>query len=355
MINVAGICEEGKRRTVAARSRTRVAPCLQIKTGAKALVRIQRAQDIATTFRHRRLFMRTLLIVTLLALAFGGIARADEAPTTPPAAEVEPTAIYGVFGDSLGDGVWAGLYGLLRRHPEIGLLRRSKVGAGLTRPDYAAWIADLPKQIEAGGITVAVVMFGTNDQQGLRDETRKGHAFGSPGWKAVYAARMDAVLGVFRAHSVDTVWVGLPIMRKDEANSAAETLNTLFSEGAARAGIPFVPTIEDFKGPDGMFAVSLPDATQRQRIVRADDGVHFTIYGYELIAGKILSAIRQSFPDAAPSNTPGGLRPAPSAQDAIPVPVRRPAPAPVPPLPDPSLGTATGTLYIDSTGAVRAD
>lgn len=267
--------------------------------------------------------MRILLIVTLLAVTFGGFGRSDGAaraaePQAPGVQDAAPTAVYGVFGDSLGDGVWAGLYGLLRRHPEIVLQRRAKVGAGLTRPDYAAWIADLPKQIEAGGVTVAIVMFGTNDQQGLRDENRKGHAFGSPGWKTAYSARIDAVLGVFREHSVDTVWVGLPVMRKDESNVAAETLNALFAAGAERAGIPFVPTIEDFKGPDGQFAISLPDPTQRQRLVRAEDGVHFTIYGYELIAAKVLAAVRDNFPSSAPRISPTTARPETDPARALP-------------------------------------
>src|SRR5579863_3163670 len=120
-----------------------------------------------------------------------------------------------VYGDSLGDGAWSGLYQILRSDATIHVTRHSKVGSGLTRGDYAAWFADFKAELDESKPDVAVVMFGGNDQQSLRDENHKGYLFPTDAWKAVYAGRVDAVMGELESRQILTVWVGLPIMRKD--------------------------------------------------------------------------------------------------------------------------------------------
>src|ERR1700728_1212986 len=97
----------------------------------------------------------------------GGVAiAADPSPTSG--------ANIGVFGDSLGAGVWSGLYVVLKKHPEDHLFQYAKVGAGLTRPDYFAWFGDFTQKLESDHLTMAVIMFGANDQQSPRDENQKG-------------------------------------------------------------------------------------------------------------------------------------------------------------------------------------
>jgi hypothetical protein len=197
----------------------------------------------------------------------------------------------GIFGDSLGDGVWSGLYSLLRKQPDDKLFRYSKVGSGLTRPDYPAWIAELPKSLEVDRITIAVVMVGANDLQSVRDENRKGFLFGTPGWKQVYQARIQKMLDAFAARDIRVVWLGLPIMRKDESNQGSQVLNEVFAAAIKGKNATFVPLIDDFKDADGAFATHLPDSAGKPRQVRIEDGVHFTHAGYEMIAAKVINAL----------------------------------------------------------------
>jgi hypothetical protein len=224
-------------------------------------------------------------------------------PFAPAFADAPVTRNIGVFGDSLGDGVWSGLYTVLKSHPEEKLFRHSKVGTGLTRVDYATWFADLTTALDNDHIDIAVVMVGANDQQSIRDDNHKGYLFQSEGWTRTYTARVDAILAEFARRKVTAIWIGLPIMRKDELNTGAAFINHLLAAATSRTGAVFLPLFDDFKGPDGGFASHLPDANGRLRQVRLEDGVHFTGYGYELVAAKVYAEMDKRVPwQSAPSH-----------------------------------------------------
>ncbi len=238
--------------------------------------------------RAARLALLVALIASVVAAAAPNRAQAQD-PAPPPA----PHAwTIGVYGDSLGDGVWSGLYYVLKAHPEMRLIRRSKVGAGLTRGDYQAWLSEFRAQLDADPLSAAVVMYGGNDQQSLRDETHKGYLFETPGWRTVYAGRVHALLEEFAKRNVKVVWVGLPVMGRESLNAGATYLNGIFAEEAKATGATFLPLFDQFRGDDGDYAAWLPDAQKRSRQVRQDDGVHFTGYGYELLADKVFAQLQ---------------------------------------------------------------
>jgi hypothetical protein len=226
-------------------------------------------------------------------------AKAAAAPAKP-AAQANAPLVIDVFGDSLADGLWAGLYTTLKKHPEDKLYRHSKVGTGLTNPSFNDWIKEMASELDADHPTNVVIMFGANDEQSVRDDNHKGYNFKSEGWKSVYVGRINAILSETAKRHIATVWVGLPVMRTDEMNAGASYLDQLYSTTAAQAKVRFVPLAETFKGADGAYATHLPDASGHLHLVRADDGVHFTPYGYELIADQVYPALVSPQPDAAP-------------------------------------------------------
>ena len=222
----------------------------------------------------------------------GGVAcAADPSPSSPPPAT---GANIGVFGDSLGAGVWSGLYAVLKKHPQDHLLQYAKVGAGLTRPDYFPWFEEFTHKLDDDHITMAVIMVGANDQQSLRDESQKGFVFQSEGWKRNYTGRVDAILTELTKRKIKTVWIGIPILRKEELNKGADYLNQIFLDSAKKAGTGFLPLTDAFKGEDGGFASHLPDSAGHLKQVRADDGVHFTPWGYQLVGEKVYDALTAS-------------------------------------------------------------
>jgi hypothetical protein len=197
----------------------------------------------------------------------------------------------GVYGDSLSDGVWSGLYPIVKHHPEDKLFRHSKVGASLTTPDFANWIQEFSASLDQEHTTVAVVMFGANDERGVRDEKHKGYVFESKGWQRVYVSRIDAIYSELAKRKVTVVWVGLPIMRDKQLNAGAVFLNGLYAAEAAKFDGRFLPLSDSFLDSKGQFAAYLPDQKGHLREVRINDGVHFTGYGYGLIADKVYSSI----------------------------------------------------------------
>jgi hypothetical protein len=230
--------------------------------------------------------MRTFL--SLCAALFWALASAL------PAQGAEPGALtITVYGDSLGDGVWEGLYLLLRADKQVRVQRHSQLGAGLTRPDFDAWLKSLKSELEKTPPDVAVFMVGANDQQGIRDENRIGYVFASEGWQQVYGARVDAVMAEFHERHIPTVWLGLPVMRKTEYNSGARVLDSIFEAAAERNHVTFLPLASAFTDAAGNFVVYMHDGEHRYHQVRAEDGIHFTTYGYQLIAEKVWPKIQQ--------------------------------------------------------------
>lgn len=271
------------------------------------------------------------------------IARAE--PVAPPAAVPQPPATpagvtISVYGDSLADGVWSGLYERLKSQPQTRLVRHSQLGAGLTRPDYASWQAETARQIdEAGEGGYAVIMFGANDMQGVRDENRKGYLFKSPGWTNVYTQRIDWLLQTLKEHHVTTVWVGLPVMRKPETNDDAKFMTGLYETEAGKYGAVFLPLYQDYLDADGNFMARIDDSRQKSQQLRSDDGIHFTGFGYQLVAGKVLTRLQLAGAPAA--------KPAVKAASAAPpapapvAPAASPAPAPVPAVTPAAITTST--------------
>jgi uncharacterized protein len=197
----------------------------------------------------------------------------------------------GVYGDSLSDGVWSGLYSIVKHHPDDKLYRHSKVGASLTTPGFDTWIQDFAASLDREHITTVVVMYGANDERGIRDDKHKGYVFESKGWQRIYVSRIDAIYSELAKRKVTAVWVGLPVMRDKTTNAGAAFLNGLYATEAAKFGGRFLPLSDAFVDGNGQFAAYLPDPKGHLREVRINDGVHFTAYGYGLIADRVFSTI----------------------------------------------------------------
>ena len=105
-----------------------------------------------------------------------------------------------IFGDSLGDGVWAGLYHLLRSDRRFNVIRRSRVATGFVRQDYFNWNDEVRAVAAETRIDIAIIVMGTNDRQTIVDG-RKRYALFEPKWREIYEARIDAFTArVLRRH-----------------------------------------------------------------------------------------------------------------------------------------------------------
>lgn len=235
-------------------------------------------------------------------------------PQTLRAAAGGPLRV-GVFGDSLGDGLWAGLYRRLHGDKRFVVTRFSQAATGLTRFDYIDVNAKAAGQLEGKTLDVAVVMFGANDEQAISTQGVI-HPFGSDGWRAIYGARMAALTTLLRQHGAAVYWVGLPKMKRPDYDAKAAMLNGVYEAQARAMGAPFIPTVAATVDPAGAYEDYLaPEAGGRPVLMRARDGIHMTMEGYLRLAGPVAARLQGDTPPA--SATPAAL-----ALATTPAPVR---------------------------------
>ena len=207
----------------------------------------------------------------------------------------------GVFGDSMGDGLWAGLYRDLSKSPGVTVTKFSEVSTGLSRYDYVDIQAKTERQISETSVDVAVVMFGTNDAQGISMDGQI-HPFGSDGWKAAYGKRVDGLVALLRSRDVVVYWVGLPKMKRASFDGKMSIINAVVSAHMAALDVPYIPTTALTADADGDYDAYLTahDSGRRQ-LMRANDGIHMSMAGYLRISEPVAQRLitEAGLPDPA--------------------------------------------------------
>ncbi len=212
-------------------------------------------------------------------------------PDVVPEKRTGPLNVH-VFGDSLGDGIWAGLYRILPKAEGYTVTKHSRVSTGLVRKDFYNWSKAVRQIVAKHRVDVAVVMIGTNDRQTIVEGGR--HALRSPGWEAIYKARIDDMTQVLKDEGAEVFWVELPAMRSPRFGSDMKYFNTLFEDRAAANGITYVPTWQRTLGDDGKYSAYGFDDKGRKRLMRTNDGIHFTMRGYVKMAEFVTAAMEEA-------------------------------------------------------------
>lgn len=215
---------------------------------------------------------------------------AAPAQTPPPTLEKKRRYNVVVLGDSLGDGTWAGLYHVLRKDNRFNVVKKSRVATGFSRQDYYDWNQAAHDIAAETRVDIAVVVMGTNDRQPIvRDGKR--HALFDDGWRDIYRARVDDFTATLKASGARIYWMELPVMRSPRFGADMEQFNEIFEDRAAANGVSFVKTEGLATGADGGYTAYGEDRFGRTRLLRAEDGIHFTMAGYELLGDRIANAI----------------------------------------------------------------
>ena len=218
---------------------------------------------------------------------------ARAAPVTPLSARLAQGPLrIGVFGDSMADGLYAGLYRDLQDQPNISVTKFSQVSTGLSRYDYVDIHAKTRGQLDAQPVDVAVMLFGTNDAQGI-DTGEAVHMFGTDGWKAAYGQRIDNLVGLLRSRNVAVYWVGLPRMKRDSFDGRMMLINGVVEARMRALGVPYIETVSLTSNDEGGYEAYLPTASGRRVLMRANDGIHMSMAGYLRMSAPVAARLKR--------------------------------------------------------------
>jgi uncharacterized protein len=207
-----------------------------------------------------------------------------------------------VFGDSQAAGLARGLQRVLVEDPHYRVVNRTHAGAALVHHERE-WLAPVERFTASDKADIAVVMLGANDRLDLRSEHGGYLHFGDEDWQQAYAARADKILALLAQAKMRVIWCGNPIARSADYSDGMSYINDIFAEEAARYGAQFVSLWTAVADEQGHYAAYGKDREGVTMRLRADDGIHFTAAGYELIAEKIIGLLSTSASAASAPTT----------------------------------------------------
>ena len=236
--------------------------------------------------------MRALLTAMVLALvtavAVLDSARAQEEGAggssfiTPfPAGDVYQVV---VIGDSLAEGLLGGLTEAFHGDSRLQIQRKPREVVGLTRADLDGTVRALEEALQREAVHIAVVLVGVWDRYGLRNARGKRLPVGSEEWRAEYGRRADLLMKALKRRGVAVYWVGLPTLRRYEANEDAQATNEVLRERAYLNGLKYIDAYAGFADESGGYSAYGPDETGKMRLMREADGVHLTDAGNRKLA-----------------------------------------------------------------------
>ncbi|MEO0619131.1 MAG: hypothetical protein AAFZ01_07600 [Pseudomonadota bacterium] len=197
-----------------------------------------------------------------------------------------------VFGDAIGPGLFEGLRKGLRLEPDIRVENHSVGNSRLARTRPIDWVARMKKKVSDAPFDIAVLAFGISDRVTIRVEGRR-YGVGTLQWNSAYGARVAALIRAAKSKGAAVYWLGLPVMRRNNARRNAETVNAIARERVYRLGGKFVDTWDGFTDAEGNYSPYGPDLTGRVRLLRSKDGAFFTTRGYRKLGHYVERLIRR--------------------------------------------------------------
>ncbi len=197
-----------------------------------------------------------------------------------------------VFGDTLADGVGAGLARQVAGNAKIKIHQRSRAGTGLGRPDRYDWNRAVAKLIEGKRVDVAVVFIGANDTHSVT--TNQGRfAIGSDAWRTAYTAYVDQFIARLKEHGTAVYWISLPAMWRENYDQSIRMVSAIHRDRVLAAGMKYLNIRALFADQQGKFTRTGFDAQGQFRTLRSKDGVHFLRHGNDKLASILYKVINR--------------------------------------------------------------
>ncbi|WP_245611364.1 SGNH/GDSL hydrolase family protein [Solidesulfovibrio alcoholivorans] len=210
-------------------------------------------------------------------------ATAEKAPEAAPAAKDKSVA---VVGDSLAVGIGMTMSHRLDK-AGVGCHPLGKVSTGLINKRFFDWEKRLSELVAKEKLSAVVVMMGGNDA----NNAIAGKQPGTPAWSDAYREKAEGFLRIASGAGVKVVWVGLPAMRDAAYNARVAAVNAAAKDACAKVGgCAYMEASDIFTDASGKY-VQAKDIGGKKVSLRAKDGVHMTMTGYDLLCGQVLDKL----------------------------------------------------------------
>jgi hypothetical protein len=249
------------------------------------------------------MFRRLLTAVALwcaAALAGGAAALAQDetsASFLPPFPRGEVYTI-AVIGDDLAEGLFYGLQETFQTDARVQVLTKPVMLNGLMRADTDEKIVALAEDLKRDTPAIAAVMLGAWDRVSLRTASGKRFGVGTPEWRAEYGQRADRLLKMLKRLNIAVYLVGLPNVRKWDANEDVQMMNEVLRERAYLNGMKFIDSYAGFLDEGGGYSNWGPDLTGKIVKLRDGDGIYFTMAGNRKLAHFVERDLRRDLKQA---------------------------------------------------------
>ena len=174
-----------------------------------------------------------------------------------------------------------------------------RVATGLARPEVFNWPEHLRAETERLDPDVVVLTIGSNDDQPLTNAPGGAtiSPFGEGPWQEEYRRRIGGLMDQVVSEGRTLVLVGVPIVRDPGRSGEYQIINEIYREEAAkrRGRVFYVDIYKLFQDDGGTYADYLPNDSGELVKYRADDGIHFTRAGGDLIAEEVFRTVAENF------------------------------------------------------------
>lgn len=191
-------------------------------------------------------------------------------------------------GDSMMQGVAPlVIRELAKQNPDWKMYDYSRQSTGLTVKRYFDWPTKINQEITAKDLTMVVIFLGPNDPWDIYLPGRR-LSFPSPQWEQGYADRVDEILTFAASRNVAVIWVGLPSMGDRRLHTGAAIQNRIFYTQSKIHQTDYL-AIEPLIGLTSLPFSKSNNPLGKRVVLRAGDGVHFSIAGLQLIKQSLLA------------------------------------------------------------------
>lgn len=222
----------------------------------------------------------------------------SQGPTTtvalPVYTEEDPLRIF-LAGDSLMIEVGHAFTRVSEWLKSVDLYRINKVSSGFANPEFYDWPKQLRASVSEFNPVVTVMMFGGNEKVPMTVDGEKIQPF-TDEWSTEYVRRVKEGIKIVTDSGSIVYWIGMPIMRSDKYAETARTLNAIYEqicEEDPRAW--YIDAYALFSDEEGNYTAYRPDSSGETQLVRAEDGIHFTPAGGDLVVQAVLDMLAGGF------------------------------------------------------------